>query len=119
LQVTRGGEIELSHSPAYKGLRPSANPLFESLARHHAKKSLGIILTGMGDDGANGLELLHQAGGLTVAQDKESCVVYGMPKEAVLRNAIDAQMNLGEIASFLKYLGEVKMNLFKLESGAL
>jgi len=119
LQVTRSGEIELSHDPAYKGLRPSANPLFGSLAKYYGKKSLGIILTGMGDDGANGMELLHQAGGLTIAQDKESCVVYGMPNEAVLRNAVDAQMGLGEIASFLKYLGEVKMNLLKLESGAL
>jgi two-component system chemotaxis response regulator CheB len=119
LQVTRGGEIELSHDPAYKGLRPSANPLFESLAQHYGKKSMGIILTGMGDDGANGMELLHQAGGLTIAQDKESCVVYGMPNEAMIRNAVDAQMGLGEIASFLKYLGEAKMNISKLESGAL
>ncbi len=119
LQVTRSGEIELSHSPAYKGLRPSANPLFESMARYYGKKSMGIILTGMGDDGANGMELLHQAGGLTIAQDKESCVVYGMPNEAMARNAVDAQMNIGEIASFLKYLGEVKMNSSKLESGVL
>jgi two-component system chemotaxis response regulator CheB len=119
LQVTRSGEIELSRDPAYKGLRPSANPLFGSLARYYGKKSMGIILTGMGDDGANGMELLHQAGGLTIAQEKESCVVYGMPKEAVIRNAVDAQMNPREIASFLKYLGEAKMNLFKLESGVL
>ena len=110
LRVNRCGEIELSHSPAYKGLRPSANPLFESMAQYYGKKSLGIILTGMGDDGANGMELLHHAGGLTIAQDKESCVVYGMPNEAVLRNAVDAQMNLTEIESFLKYVGETKMN---------
>jgi len=81
--------------------------------------AIGIILTGMGDDGANGMDFLHQAGGLTIAQDKESCVVYGMPNEAVIRNAVDAQMNLGEIASFLKYLGEAKMNSFKPEDGAL
>lgn len=119
LQANQRGEIELSHGPAYKGLRPSANPLFESLARHYGKKSVGIILTGMGDDGANGMELLHQAGGLTVAQNKESCVVYGMPHEAVLRNAIDAQMNLEEIALFLKRIGEAKINAFKTEVGML
>lgn len=117
LQVNQNGEIELSHAAAYKGLRPSANPLFESLARHYGKRAVGVILTGMGDDGANGMELLHQAGGLTVAQDKKSCVVYGMPHEAVLRNAVDAQMNLEEIALFLKRLGEFKMNAFKIEVG--
>jgi two-component system chemotaxis response regulator CheB len=69
----------------------------------------------MGDDGANGMDLLHQAGGLTIAQDKHSCVVYGMPHEAVLRNAIDAQMNLEEIALFLKRLGEARNNALKAE----
>jgi len=108
LQVSLRGEVELSHSPAYKGLRPSANPLFESLAKHYGKKSLGIVLTGMGDDGVNGLELLHNAGGLTIAQEKNSCVVYGMPKEAVDRNAIDLQMNLEELALFLRQLGSAK-----------
>lgn len=117
LQVTQSGEFELAHSPAYKGLRPSANPLFESLARHYGKKSVGIILTGMGDDGANGMESLHNAGGLTIAQNKESCVVYGMPNEAVIRNAVDAQMNLTEIASFLKYLGDIKMSSLKIGNG--
>jgi len=119
LQINQRGEIELSHAPAYKGLRPSANPLFESLAQHYGKKALGVILTGMGDDGANGMELLHQAGGLTVAQNQESCVVYGMPHEAVLRNAIDAQMNLEEIALFLKRIGVAKKNAFKIEVGTL
>lgn len=109
LQVNLRGEIELSRGPAYKGLRPSANPLFESLAYVYGKKAVGIVLTGMGDDGAAGLELLHQAGGLTIAQDKNSCVVYGMPHEAVARNAIDRQMNLDGIALFLKQLGETSV----------
>lgn len=117
LQVNQRGEVELSHSPAYKGLRPSANPLFESLARHYGKKALGIILTGMGDDGANGMEQLHQAGGLTIAQDKKSCVVYGMPHEAVLRNAIDRQMNPQEIGLLLNQLG--KTNVFKGKNGVI
>jgi two-component system chemotaxis response regulator CheB len=108
LQLGRRGEMQLSHSAAYKGLRPSANPFFESLAQHYGKKSLGIILTGMGDDGADGISLLHKSGSLTIAQDEKSCVVYGMPYQAVMRNAIDIQMNLEEIGLFLKQLGEIK-----------
>lgn len=119
LQVNQRGEIELSHAPAYKGLRPSANPLFESLANHYGKKALGIILTGMGDDGADGMEQLHKAGSLTIAQDEKSCVVYGMPHEAVIRNAIDTQMNLDEIAGFLKLLGQARANTFKVQNGVL
>jgi two-component system chemotaxis response regulator CheB len=119
LQVNKRGEIELSRSPAYKGLRPSANRLFEALAQHYGKKSLGIILTGMGDDGADGMEQLHKAGGLTIAQDEKSCVVYGMPREAVLRDAVDAQMNLQEMNFFLKQLGQIKTNIFHQENGAL
>jgi two-component system chemotaxis response regulator CheB len=119
LQANSRGETELSRAPAYKGLRPSANPLFESLAHHYGKKSVGIVLTGMGDDGADGLEMLHQAGGLTIAQDRESCVVYGMPREAAVRNAIDAQMSLEDIALFLRRIGEAKKNASKIEAGAL
>lgn len=108
LQLGRHGEIQLSQSAAYKGLRPSANPFFESLAQRYGKKSLGIVLTGMGDDGADGISLLHKSGSLTIAQDEKSCVVYGMPYQAVMRNAIDIQMNLEEIGLFLKQLGEIK-----------
>jgi len=115
IQANQRGEIELSHAPAYKGLRPSANPMFESLAQNYGKKSMGIILTGMGDDGAIGMEALHRAGGLTIAQDKHSCVVYGMPHEAVIRSAIDAQMNLEEIALLLKRIGDARKNALKKE----
>ncbi len=119
IQVNKRGEVELSHSPAYKGLRPSANPMFESLAQHYGKRSLGIILTGMGDDGADGMEQLHKTGALTIAQDEKSCIVYGMPHQAVIRNAVDVQMNLEEIAQLLKRIGQMKMNTFKQENGAL
>jgi two-component system chemotaxis response regulator CheB len=68
---------------------------------------MGIILTGMGDDGAEGLEMLHKAGGLTIAQEEQSCVVYGMPCEAVLRNAVDRILTPEQISNLLVSLPAV------------
>jgi two-component system chemotaxis response regulator CheB len=104
LQVTTKGIVELSKGPAYKGLRPSANPMFESLARCYGPAAVGIILTGMGDDGADGLLALHRAGGFTMAQNEESCVVYGMPGEAVARQAADEVLSLEQIGARLELL---------------
>jgi two-component system chemotaxis response regulator CheB len=100
--------VELCKEPPYKGLRPSANYLFRSLARAYGPRAAGIVLTGMGDDGAEGLEALHQAGGLTVAQDEQSCVVYGMPREAVARDAVDRVLPLDQIALTLSQLAQHK-----------
>jgi two-component system chemotaxis response regulator CheB len=98
LQVNLRGSVELVKEPPYKGLRPSANYLFGSLARAFGSKAMGIILTGMGDDGVEGLEALHLTGGLTVSQDEQSCVVYGMPRQAVACDAIDRILPLDQIA---------------------
>jgi two-component system chemotaxis response regulator CheB len=102
MQVNQRGNIRLSQEPPYKGLRPSANFLFDSLARTHGSQALGIVLTGMGDDGAEGLAALHQSGGLTIAQDEESCIVYGMPREAVARKAVDLVLPLDQISTVLE-----------------
>jgi two-component system chemotaxis response regulator CheB len=106
LQVNGRGAIELCKEQPYRGLRPSANYMFHSLARFYGPRALGIILTGMGDDGAEGLEALHQAGGLVMAQDEQSCVVYGMPREAVLRNIVDQVLSPGQIAATLSQLAQ-------------
>jgi two-component system chemotaxis response regulator CheB len=98
MQVDRRGVVELVKESPYKGLRPSANYLFSSLARAFGSKAMGIILTGMGDDGVNGLEALHRSGGLTLAQDESSSVVYGMPREAVARSAVDRVLPLNQMA---------------------
>jgi two-component system chemotaxis response regulator CheB len=98
MQTSLRGAVELIKESAYKGLRPSANYLFGSLARAYGSKAMGIILTGMGDDGVEGLEALHLTGGLTIAQDEQSCVVYGMPREAIARNAVDRVLSLDQIA---------------------
>lgn len=80
--------IELIHEKPEHGIRPSANYLFRSLAYHYGQSAAGIILTGMGEDGVEGLGELHRSGGLTIAQDEQSCVVYGMPREAVEQKAV-------------------------------
>jgi chemotaxis receptor (MCP) glutamine deamidase CheD len=69
--------------------RPSVDVLFRSAARYAGKNALGVIMTGMGDDGARGMLEMKQAGALTFAQDEKSCVVFGMPNEAIKLGAVD------------------------------
>ena len=106
LQMNLRGVVELCKDSLYKGLRPSANFLFRSLARTYGSRAMGIMLTGMGDDGAQGLDELHRAGGWTIAQDEPSCVVYGMPREAVARNAVDQVLSPEQIALALSQLSQ-------------
>ncbi len=102
------GRIVLNQAPPCKGLRPSANELFASLARTYGPQALGVILTGMGDDGVDGLEQLRQAKGLTVAQDEQSSVVHGMPGEAIRRRAAEQVLGLAEIAGMLGRMREAR-----------
>jgi two-component system, chemotaxis family, protein-glutamate methylesterase/glutaminase len=91
--VTAGGPID--------GYRPSANHLFRTVATLYGPAAAGIVLTGMGRDGADGLLALRRAGGLAVAQDEATSIVYGMPRQAVLRGAADAVLPIEEIARAL------------------
>jgi two-component system chemotaxis response regulator CheB len=77
---------------------PSADTLFESVLRSHGGHSVGIILTGMGADGADGLKRLHDAGAFTIAQDEASCTIFGMPKAAIDLGAVDKVLAPQEIA---------------------
>jgi two-component system chemotaxis response regulator CheB len=72
--------------------------LFRSAARYAGKKAIGIIMTVMGDDGSRGMAVMKEAGSFNIAQDEKSCVVYGMPQEAVKRNAVDLILPLDQIA---------------------
>ncbi len=90
--------VEVREGPLVSRHRPSVDVLFRSAARDAGGNTIGVIMTGMGDDGANGLRELHDTGAWTLAQDEESCVVYGMPQEAVKRNAVDRIVNLKDIA---------------------
>ena len=83
LRVGTGGELQTTHEAPHNGLRPSAGVLFRSVAEHFGHRAIGVILTGMGRDGAEELKLMADRGALTVAQDEESCVVFGMPAEAI------------------------------------
>lgn len=92
MQLRRQGanyHVEVLDGPLVNRHRPSVDVLFRSVAQCARKNALGIIMTGMGDDGARGLKAMHEAGARTLAQDKASCVVYGMPKEAVKLGAVD------------------------------
>jgi chemotaxis response regulator CheB len=97
MEVNMNGTIHLHKGPPYRGLRPSANYLFDSISKVYGKRAMGIILTGMGDDGAQGMLHLYQAGGLTIAQDRQSCIIYGMPKEAIDLGAVDVVLNPDQI----------------------
>ncbi len=103
LTVAPGGVARLDRSDPVKGQRPSATRLFESVARTFGSAAVGVVLTGMGEDGADGLEDLQRAGGHVIAQDEESCVVFGMPKAAIERGVVDRVMSPDKIASVLRY----------------
>lgn len=90
--------VDVVDGPLVNRHRPSVDVLFRSVAKSAGANALGIIMTGMGDDGAAGLFEMKQAGAATVAQDEASCVVYGMPKEAVKRGAVERSLPLRGIA---------------------
>lgn len=89
--------VELSDGPPVNRHKPSVDVLFGSVAKIAGTNALGIIMTGMGNDGARGLKEMHDAGAQTLAQDEASCVVYGMPMEAVKRGAADQVISLDQI----------------------
>lgn len=90
--------VEVRDGPLVCRHRPSVDVLFRSTARYAGKNAIGVIMTGMGDDGAKGMLEMKQAGSWNLAQDEASCVVYGMPKEAVKAGAVDRVLPLGELA---------------------
>jgi two-component system chemotaxis response regulator CheB len=93
--------VEIRQGPLVNRHRPSVDVLFRSTARYAGKNSIGIIMTGMGDDGARGLLEMKESGAYTIAQDEKSCVVYGMPKEAIIINAATKILSLDAIAEHI------------------
>lgn len=109
--VQRSGgryHVAIKDGPLVSRHRPSVDVMFRSVAQCAGANALGIIMTGMGDDGANGLLEMRKAGAFTIAQDEESCIVFGMPKEAIERGAVDKIVPLDRIYLEILRLCEVK-----------
>ncbi len=102
--VQKEGKITLSRENVQKNNQPSVSRLFASVAQTLGKKAIGVLLTGMGDDGAKELKIMRDYGGITIAQNQESSVVYGMPGEAVKLDAADYILSPLEIALVLERL---------------
>jgi two-component system chemotaxis response regulator CheB len=90
--------VELRDGPLVSRHRPSVDVLFRSAARYGGGNVVGVIMTGMGDDGAKGMLEMKQAGAFTIAQDEATCIVFGMPAEAIKLSAVDRVTPLGHIA---------------------
>jgi two-component system chemotaxis response regulator CheB len=90
--------IKISQGDLVNRHRPSVNVLFNSVAEVKGKNAIGVILTGMGDDGATGMLAMHQRGAYTIAQDEATSVVYGMPLKAVIAGGVSNVLPLNEIA---------------------
>lgn len=102
MRLTRSGgiyRVEVKEGEKVSGHCPSVDVLFQSVAKSAASNAVGVILTGMGSDGARGLLAMRRAGAKTIGQDERSCVVYGMPKVAYDINAVEHQVSLENIAS--------------------
>lgn len=104
LTVTPERTLHLDYSSVPNEYRPSANRLFQSIARAYSSHAIGIVLTGMGDDGAAGLATLASTGAHIIAQDEATSVVFGMPKAAIDRNLVDEVLSPDEIVSRLSKL---------------
>lgn len=88
----------LSPAPAFNRYRPSVDLLFDSAAKWAGRDAIAVLMTGMGKDGAAGMAALKRAGAITIAQDQASCIVFGMPKEAIALGAVDEVLPLADIA---------------------
>lgn len=101
IRLTADMRVKLSRELPVVGLRPYGNYLFDSVAQNIGKRSIGVILTGMGRDGAEGIRKMKDAGSITIGQDEQTCVVYGMPREAAAVGGLSVQLPLDEIPAQL------------------
>src|SRR5690606_28529287 len=100
MELRRSGAryyVTLNQAPPVNRHRPSVDVMFSSVGQYAGANSVGVILTGMGNDGAAGMLKMKQSGAYTVAQDEASCVVFGMPKEAIKAGGVDAVLPLSGI----------------------
>jgi len=100
-RMPRGDMVVLSDSPPINGHRPSVDVLFHSVAQEFGLTAVGVLMTGMGEDGAEGLGAIKSAGGMTIAQSEETCVVSGMPRAAILKGYANKVLPLETLGSYL------------------
>lgn len=103
--------VEIKKGPLVSRHRPSVDMLFKSVATYAGKNAVGVIMTGMGKDGAEGLLMMNQNGAPTIAQDQTSCVVFGMPREAIEIDAVDEVLSLDEIPGEIIRLAENRQKI--------
>lgn len=109
LLLQRSGAVysaQVKSGPLVSRHRPSVDVLFKSVARYAGANAVGVIMTGMGADGADGMKEMHAQGAATVAQDEHSCVVFGMPKEAIARGGVDHVVPLDRISQMILQLAQ-------------
>jgi two-component system chemotaxis response regulator CheB len=93
--------VEVKDGPLVNRHRPAVDVLFRSVSRYAGKNAIGVIMTGMGDDGARGLLEMKNEGAFTLAQDEKSCIVFGMPKEAIKLNAVSEILPLNQLSPYI------------------
>jgi two-component system chemotaxis response regulator CheB len=101
--MPRGDMVVLSDGPPVNGHRPSADVLFHSVAQEFGLTAVGVLMTGMGEDGAEGLGAIKSAGGMTIAQSEETCVVSGMPRAAILKGYANKIIPLDGMGLYLNH----------------
>ena len=107
MSVKRSGAlyfVEVHDGPLISRHRPSVDVLFRSFSKSVGKNGIGMILTGMGDDGAVGMRDMHDSGVVTYAQNEESCIVFGMPKEAIKKGGVSKVVDLKDIPEIITKL---------------
>jgi two-component system chemotaxis response regulator CheB len=96
-----GGEVTVEKGSLVNGHMPSVDVLFKSVAEEYGTQAIAVLMTGMGSDGAEGLGLIKQSGGRTIAQDKDSCAIFGMPRVAIEKGYAEKVVPLADLASYL------------------
>ena len=106
LEINQSGRFIMTKKPPLRGHRPSVSITFSSVAKYYRDSALGVILTGMGNDGVEGIKDISKAGGITIAQDEKTSIVFGMPKQAIISGAVQYILPLEEIP--IKLLKAIK-----------